>query len=160
MDILNYGEKKIVSIKKELEKVDLLYQKRVGLNQPNRLYLGKPNATAQDVYLQENKVQSLDTSGTVKKTAYLYKDNNIDTNRHYINTDKDQLQDQMLLDNFVEIMKDDSIATFIPEKVLNLIKTFSPSYAAMRTPNKRCARSIMPNAKPNRFLRNPLFLNI
>ncbi|EML2826588.1 replication initiator protein A [Enterococcus faecalis] len=69
MTILNYSEKKIISIKKELESVNLLFQKRVGLNQPNRLYLGKPQATAQDVYLQENSPQSLGTSGTVKKTV-------------------------------------------------------------------------------------------
>ncbi|EME3587320.1 replication protein RepA, partial [Enterococcus faecium] len=50
-------------------------------------------------------------------------------NRHNIDTEKDRLQDQLLLDNFETIMKSDSIATFVPERVLNLIKTFSSSYS-------------------------------
>lgn len=63
-------------------------------------------------------------------THNLYKSSNtLDTNRHLIDTEKDALQEQLLLDNFVEIMKDDSIATFIPKKVLTLIKVFSLNYA-------------------------------
>ncbi len=58
----------------------------------------------------------------------LYSNNSLDTNRHNIDTDKDQLQDQLLLDNFVDIMTDSSFDTFIPTNVLNLIKTFSNSY--------------------------------
>ncbi|EOS8077487.1 replication protein RepA, partial [Enterococcus faecium] len=49
--------------------------------------------------------------------------------RHNIDTEKDRLQDQLLLDNFETIMTNDSIATFVPERVLNLIKTFSSSYS-------------------------------
>jgi len=55
--------------------------------------------------------------------------NSLDTNRHNIDTEKDQLQDQLLLDNFETIMKDNSIATFVPDRVLSLIKTFSSSYS-------------------------------
>ncbi|KAF3370977.1 replication protein RepA, partial [Enterococcus faecium] len=55
--------------------------------------------------------------------------NILDTNRHNIDTEKDRLQDQLLLDNFETIMTNDSIATFVPERVLNLIKTFSSSYS-------------------------------
>ncbi|EOV3185235.1 replication initiator protein A [Enterococcus faecalis] len=69
MSILNCSEKKVISIKKELSNAKLLFQKRIGLNQPNRLYLGKPEANAQDVFLQENIDQSLDTSGTVKMSV-------------------------------------------------------------------------------------------
>ena len=54
--------------------------------------------------------------------------NNLDTNRHIIDTESDQLQNQILLDSFVDIMKEDSINTFVPEKVLSLIKTFSNTY--------------------------------
>ncbi|EGP5166461.1 replication protein RepA, partial [Enterococcus faecium] len=46
-----------------------------------------------------------------------------------IDTEKDRLQDQLLLDNFETIMTNDSIATFVPERVLNLIKIFSSSYS-------------------------------
>nr|AAO52838.1 putative replication protein RepA [Enterococcus faecium] len=45
-----------------------------------------------------------------------------------MDTETDQLQNQVLLDNFVDIMKEDSINTFVPENVLNLIKTFSSTY--------------------------------
>ncbi|MEQ8118703.1 replication initiator protein A [Enterococcus faecalis] len=69
MSILNCSEKKVISIKKELSNTKLLFQKRVGLNQPNRLYLGKPKANAQDVFLQENIDQPIDTSGTVKMSV-------------------------------------------------------------------------------------------
>ncbi|EME7177870.1 replication protein RepA, partial [Enterococcus faecium] len=55
--------------------------------------------------------------------------NILDTNRHNVDTEKDRLQDQLLLDNFETIMTNDSIATFVPERVLNLIKTFSSSYS-------------------------------
>ncbi|EMF0501369.1 replication initiator protein A [Enterococcus hirae] len=55
--------------------------------------------------------------------------NSLDTNRHNIDTDKDQLQDQLLLENFVDIMTDSSFDTFIPTNVLKLIKTFSNSYS-------------------------------
>ncbi|WP_283592368.1 replication initiator protein A [Enterococcus faecium] len=59
----------------------------------------------------------------------LYSNNFLDTNRHNIDTDKDQLQDQLLLENFVDIMNDSSFDTFIPTNVLKLIKTFSNSYS-------------------------------
>ncbi|WP_029658936.1 replication initiator protein A, partial [Enterococcus faecalis] len=55
----------------------------------------------------------------------LYSNNSLDTNRHNIDTDKDQL----LLENFVDIMTDSSFDTFIPTNVLKLIKTFSNSYS-------------------------------
>ncbi|MDK7284315.1 replication initiator protein A [Staphylococcus pettenkoferi] len=40
--ILNKSNNTIVKIKKELEKVELLHQKRTGSNKPNRLYLSQP----------------------------------------------------------------------------------------------------------------------
>ncbi|MDW4130267.1 replication initiator protein A, partial [Staphylococcus saprophyticus] len=60
--ILNCGNKKIIKIKKELENVDLLVQKRQGLNKPNLLYLLKPAITKNDIYeidKAENGVESL-----------------------------------------------------------------------------------------------------
>jgi len=125
MTILNYSEKKIISIKKELESVNLLFQKRVGLNQPNRLYLGKPQATAQDVYLQENSPQSLGTSGTVKSTAYLYKELlNKDTYKDTVkDTEKEDLQNRELLQSFSETQDQ----SFLDKRCLDLIALFSTS---------------------------------
>ncbi|WP_316960163.1 replication initiator protein A [Staphylococcus simulans] len=44
-DYLGYGEQKIIKLKKELIKFNLLLQERVGLNKPNKLYLLKPKYT-------------------------------------------------------------------------------------------------------------------
>lgn len=75
------------------------------------------------------KVNHTKDSTVIAKIAdNLFYSNNLDTNRHLIDTETDQLQNQVLLDNFVDIMKEDSINTFVPEKVLNLIKTFSNTY--------------------------------
>lgn len=120
MSILNCSEKKVISIKKELSNAKLLFQKRIGLNQPNRLYLGKPEANAQDVFLQENIDQSLDTSGTVKMPAYLYKDKDLDT-LDTLDTKKEALQQQLLLDQFAEVQEQ----TFLNPASLNYIAVFS-----------------------------------
>ncbi|HFF8657698.1 TPA: replication initiator protein A, partial [Enterococcus faecium] len=69
-----------------------------------------------------------DSTVIAKIADNLFYSNSIDTNRHIIDTETDQLQNQVLLDNFVDIMKEDSINTFVPENVLNLIKTFSSTY--------------------------------
>ena len=70
-----------------------------------------------------------DSTVIAKIADNLFYSNSIDTNRHIIDTETDQLQNQVLLDNFVDIMKEDSINTFVPENILNLIKTFSSSYS-------------------------------
>lgn len=56
-----------------------------------------------------------------------YSSNALDTNRHNIDT-KEADQEAILFENFVQLMKDQSIATFVPENVLELIKTFSRSF--------------------------------
>lgn len=42
--ILSVGEKKVISLKKELANFGLLEEERQGLNKPNRLYVGNINA--------------------------------------------------------------------------------------------------------------------
>ena len=80
-----------------------------------------------------NTEKTCDTNGSSVNAKIadniFYSSNPLDTNRHNIDTKKDQLQDQLLLDNFETIMKDNSIATFVPDRVLSLIKTFSSSYS-------------------------------
>ncbi|EGP5143523.1 replication initiator protein A [Enterococcus hirae] len=175
MDILGCKENKISKIKKELKSKNLLFEKRTPpkklpngewLNLPNRLYLGKLEVTAEDVFVHtntKNKVKELnpesgknppsnkhlelkDSSGrgknppsnkkalnqlsfeSGKKGDNLFYSSSLDTNRHLIDTEADQLQNKILLGNFVDIMKEDSVNTFVPEKVLNLIKTFSNTF--------------------------------
>ncbi|HAR1444301.1 TPA: replication protein RepA [Enterococcus faecium] len=171
--VLNCQKQKAIAIKKELESFGLLLQKQMGFNKqlgknnPNRLYLAELKVSENDIYLlekfdRENRenvdksegmkiipipdeksdaeslgaqegmkiipCQNVDKSEGMKIIPEL-NNNILDTNRHNIDTEKDRLQDQLLLDNFETIMKNDSIATFVPERVLNLIKTFSSSYS-------------------------------
>ena len=72
--------------------------------------------------------ETVDNPGNAKIAQHYYINKSLDTNRHYKDTEKADIQDKILLDNFVEIMKDKSIATFIPEKVLTLIRAFSSDY--------------------------------
>ncbi|APT48375.1 replication initiator protein A [Bacillus safensis] len=68
MDILNVkGKSTIVKIKKELMDVDLLEQKRVGLNSTNRLYLLKPEVTKEDIY----QIDSLESIPEPKPNPFL-----------------------------------------------------------------------------------------
>lgn len=171
-NVLNCQKQKAIAIKKELESFGLLLQKQMGFNKqlgknnPNRLYLAELKVSENDIYLlekfdRENRentdksesmkiiptpdkksdaesleaqdgmkiipCQNVDKSESMKIIPEL--NNILDTNRHNIDTEKERLQDQLLLDNLETIMKTDSIATFVPERVLNLIKTFSSSYS-------------------------------
>ncbi|MGX7012390.1 replication initiator protein A [Lactococcus cremoris] len=67
MEMLDSGNQKVIKIKKELQTSELLFQKRMGVNKPNRLYLLRPVVEATDVYVQSTP-QTLDTSGSVKIT--------------------------------------------------------------------------------------------
>ena len=67
MTLLQAGNQKVIKIKKELEKAELLFQKRMGLNRPNHLYLLRPEVEATDVY-QQVSPQKPDNSGSVKFT--------------------------------------------------------------------------------------------
>lgn len=78
-----------------------------------------------------NTVKANDTKQltvNAKIADNLLNNNNLDTNRHLIDTDKDQLQNQILLENFVETCHSSQVPTFVPDKVLGLIATFSPTY--------------------------------
>ncbi|PTJ88933.1 DnaD domain protein [Staphylococcus simulans] len=70
-EYLGYGEQKIIKLKKELIKFNLLLQERVGLNKPNRLYLLKPKyppKTSNDKELPFSQFRNCEngSSGTMK----------------------------------------------------------------------------------------------
>lgn len=74
--LFNCSEHKVIKIKKELESVNLLFQKKMGFdpvqkkNLPNHLYLAKLEVNATDVYLKDNKsAQAFAVSGTAKNAA-------------------------------------------------------------------------------------------
>ena len=75
MEILNLGKNKVVKIKKELESVNLLRQKRLGLNKPNMLYLIKPEVTEDDIY----KIQTEEKTNKSTDDKEVYKTNSSDT---------------------------------------------------------------------------------
>ena len=76
--------------------------------------------------------KNVDMNEGMKISTELY-NNTQDTNRHIKDT-KEAEKDAILLSNFVDLMKDDSIATFVPESVLNLIRTYSNTFEeAQRT---------------------------
>lgn len=165
MEILGCKENKIAKIKKELKTKKLLYEKRIPpkklptgefKNYPNRLYLGKLEVTATDVYAisnpsyvnefpesgknqssgkhdeinvsfesgknqrpeESNNTSTLFESG--KNQPNLYLTNSLDT-LDTIDTEKDRLQQQILLNQFAEVQEQ----TFLNPDSLNYIAVFS-----------------------------------
>lgn len=150
MQIFNYSEKTVIKIKKELESVDLLYQKRMGYNpktkknEANRLYLGELELSAEDVYKKEKRARDLATSGTVKSTAYLYKDI-LDTSLDNIkdtqepdfsssNFSEAQLkaQNQDLVKNSKSFLKEGTHDLFLSEEAINLLQMWCNSPQQLR----------------------------
>ncbi|BDC77835.1 replication initiator protein A [Enterococcus faecalis] len=165
MEILGCKENKIAKIKKELKSKNLLYEKRIPpkklptgefKNYPNRLYLGKLEVTATDVYAISNANHTNDLSESGKKqpsdkhckinvsfesgknqrpeesnntsTLFesgknqpnLYLTNSLDT-IDTIDTEKERLQQQLLLDQFPEVQEN----TFLNKDSLKFIAAFS-----------------------------------
>ncbi|WP_423245131.1 replication initiator protein A [Enterococcus faecalis] len=165
MDILGCKENKIAKIKKELKDKNLLYEKRIPpkklptgefKNYPNRLYLGKLEVSATDVYAisnanhtnefsesgknqpsdkhdkinvsfesgknqrpeESNNTRTLFESG--KNQPNLYLTNSLDT-IDTIDTEKERLQQQLLLDQFSEVQEN----TFLNKDSLKFIAAFS-----------------------------------
>ena len=165
MDILGCKENKIAKIKKELKDKNLLYEKRIPpkklptgefKNYPNRLYLGKLEVSATDVYAisnasytnefpesgknqpsdkhdkigvsfesgknqrpeESNNTSTLFESG--KNQPNLYLTNSFDT-IDTIDTEKERLQQQLLLDQFSEVQEH----TFLSKDSLKFIAAFS-----------------------------------
>ena len=165
MNILGCKENKIAKIKKELKDKNLLYEKRIPpkklptgefKNYPNRLYLGKLEVSATDVYAisnanhtnefsesgknqpsykhdkinvsfesgknqrpeESNNTSTLFESG--KNQPNLYLTNSLDT-IDTIDTEKERLQQQLLLDQFSEVQEH----TFLSKDSLKFIAAFS-----------------------------------
>ncbi|WP_087053441.1 replication initiator protein A [Levilactobacillus brevis] len=98
MELFNSSEKTVIKIKKELEGLNLLRQKRMGFQPkagkqlPNRLYLAALDVQATDVYLrgeQSETPEALAARRTVNSTVNLDKELKAkDTNRYNIDTQK------------------------------------------------------------------------
>ncbi|HBC4465768.1 replication initiator protein A [Enterococcus faecalis] len=164
MEILGCKENKIAKIKKELKSKNLLYEKRIPpkklptgefKNYPNRLYLGKLEVTATDVYAlnkashtnefsesgknqpsekhdkfnvffesgknqrpeEPTNTSTFFESGKNQPNLYINNLDTIDT----IDTKKEELQQQLLLDQFPEVQEN----TFLNKDSLKFIAAFS-----------------------------------
>ena len=150
MQIFNYSEKTVIKIKKELESVDLLYQKRMGYNpktkknEANRLYLGELELSAEDVYKKEKRARDLATSGTVKSTAYLYNDI-LDTSLDNIKDTQEldfsssnfseaqlKVQNQDLVKNSKSFLKEGTHELFLSDEAINLLQMWCNSPQQLR----------------------------
>lgn len=133
--LMNCSERKVIRVKKELEEYSLLKQvqmgfnKKTGKNNPNRLYLAELDVTERDVYFMNKNAETLDNSGSDKMAANVYNTKSLDTTRYLTDTEKESVQDQLLLEDFTLLMQDSSIDTFVPERSLKLIQAFSPTFA-------------------------------
>ncbi|EMW5503127.1 replication initiator protein A [Enterococcus faecalis] len=163
MTLLNCREGKVSKIKKELEAVNLLKQKKGRVKKmngkiettPNLLYLGKPNVTSEDVFKineeQNNvnpviakiasteKVSDINENPVIAKIANTEKVNDINENPviakiadnlfytsyldtlDTLDTKKEVLQQQLLLDQFSEVQEN----TFLSKDSLKFIAAFS-----------------------------------
>ncbi|EFM68236.1 replication initiator protein A [Enterococcus faecalis] len=145
MTLLNCREGKVSKIKKELEAVNLLKQKKGRVKKingkiettPNLLYLGKPNVTSEDVFKineeQNNvnpviakianteKVSDIHENPVIAKIAdNLFYTSYLDT-LDTLDTKKEALQQQLLLDQFSEVQEH----TFLSKDSLKFIAAFS-----------------------------------
>ncbi|EOD7435439.1 replication initiator protein A [Enterococcus faecalis] len=163
MTLLNCREGKVSKIKKELEAVNLLKQKKGRVKKmngkiettPNLLYLGKPNVTSEDVFKineeQNNvnpviakianteKVNDINENPVIAKIANTEKVNDINENPviakiadnlfytsyldtlDTLDTKKEALQQQLLLDQFSEVQEH----TFLSKNSLEFVAAFS-----------------------------------
>lgn len=86
--ILGVGEKKVISIKKELTKFDLLEEERQGLNRPNKLYIG--NLDTNKIIVDDfNPLGDKDLSNRQSSdTEYIDTElNDTETNNHFDDED-------------------------------------------------------------------------
>ena len=94
--ILNYAEPKIIKLKKELEKYNLIINERQGLNKPNKIYLLEPTY---DKELINSKFQNKEfisprTNKSSVQELINSKSNDIDfNNTEYIETENNDMND-------------------------------------------------------------------
>ncbi|EGO8395826.1 replication protein RepA [Enterococcus faecalis] len=162
--VLDCGKQKVLAIKSQLEEYGLLYQKQMGFNKqlgknnPNRLYLAELDVTENDIYqlqsfdetMRENidksegmkiiptfqektNAGSLDNQEGMKiipcqnvdksegmKISTIFNNISLDT-LDTLDTKKEELQQQLLLDQFPEVQEN----TFLNKDSLKFIATFS-----------------------------------
>lgn len=128
-EVLDCGKQKVLAIKSQLEEYGLLYQKQMGFNKtlgknnPNRLYLAELEVTENDIYqlqiFDDTMQENVDKSEGMKISTVF---NNLNTDTiDTIDTEKERLQQQLLLDQFSEVQEH----TFLSKDSLKFIAAFS-----------------------------------
>lgn len=80
--ILQYGEPKIIKLKKELEKFNLIINERQGLNRPNKIYLLEPSYDKKltNRKFQNKQIVSSRTNENIVQELTICKSNDTDIN--------------------------------------------------------------------------------
>ncbi|MDX0993211.1 replication protein [Sinorhizobium medicae] len=80
--ILQYGEPKIIKLKKELEKFNLIINERQGLNRPNKIYLLEPSYDKEltNHKFQNKQIVSSRTNENIVQGLTICKSNDTDIN--------------------------------------------------------------------------------
>lgn len=128
-EVLDCGKQKVLAIKSQLEEYGLLYQKQMGFNKtlgknnPNRLYLAELEVTENDIYqlqtFDDTMQENVDKSEGMKISTVF---NNLNTDTiDTIDTEKERLQQQLLLEQFAEVQEN----TFLSKDSLKFIAAFS-----------------------------------
>ncbi|WP_270694232.1 replication initiator protein A [Enterococcus faecalis] len=128
-EVLDCGKQKVLAIKSQLEEYGLLYQKQMGFNKtlgknnPNRLYLAELEVTENDIYqlqtFDDTMQENVDKSEGMKLSTVF---NNLNTDTiDTIDTEKERLQQQLLLEQFAEVQEN----TFLSKDSLKFIAAFS-----------------------------------
>ncbi|MEW4402251.1 replication initiator protein A [Enterococcus sp. AN402] len=128
-EVLDCGKQRVLAIKSQLEEYGLLYQKQMGFNKtlgknnPNRLYLAELEVTENDIYqlqsFDDTMKENVDKSEGMKISTVF---NNLNTDTlDTIDTEKERLQQQLLLDQFSEVQEN----TFLNKDSLKFIAAFS-----------------------------------
>ena len=120
------------------------YNPKTKKNEANRLYLGELELSAEDVYKKEKRARALATSGTVKSTAYLYKDI-LDTSLDNIKDTQEldfsssnfseaqlKVQNQDLVMNSKSFLKEGTYELFLSEEAINLLQMWCNSPQQLR----------------------------
>ena len=80
--ILQYGEPKIIKLKKELEKFNLIINERQGLNRPNKIYLLEPSYDKEltNRKFQNKQIVSSGTNKNIVQELTICKSNDTESN--------------------------------------------------------------------------------
>ncbi len=94
--ILNYAEPKIIKLKKELEKHNLIINERQGLNKPNRIYLLEPTYDKELInskFQNKENISSRTNKSSVQELTNSKSNDTEFNNTDYIETESNDMND-------------------------------------------------------------------